>query len=73
MNQQIFNFLKLGLLSGLAAALIEIIISATMTKYLGQNIDPVALVLGGATVGLITLVLTVIISAVIAANKRKTN
>lgn len=71
MNQQIFKFIKSGIIAGLIAAAIEIIIAAVMTKYFGQNIDPLALALGGATIGLITLVLTVIISAVIARSKQR--
>ena len=71
MNQQIGKFLLSGIGAGFLAAVIEIIISAMITNYLGKSIDVVNLIWGGATIGLITLVLTVIISALIARHKQK--
>jgi len=71
MNQQIIKMLKTGIFAGVLAAIIEIIISAAMTKYFGLNIDVVQLVLGGATIGLITLVITLVISIVIAKRKQR--
>lgn len=72
MNQPIGKFILTGVGAGFLAAVIEIIISATITNYLGKPIDTVNLIWGGATIGLITLVLTVIISALIARYKQKT-
>lgn len=63
--------LKAGIFAGALATLIEIIISAVLTKYLGQTIDAVQLVLGGLTIGLITFVLTVIITSIIAKRKQR--
>lgn len=71
MNTQIIKFIKAGFVVGLIAAVIEMIISATMTTYLGKNVEATALVWGGATIGLIAMTLTTIISAVIAGYKQK--
>lgn len=71
MNQQPNKMLKSGIFAGLLAAIIEIAISATMTKFFGQDINLVSLVLGGATIGLITLILTLVITVLIAKHKQK--
>jgi ABC-type multidrug transport system permease subunit len=71
MNQQTIKMLKAGIFAGVLAAIIEIIISAAMTKYFGLNIDVVQLVLGGAAIGLVTLAITLVISVVIAKRKRQ--
>jgi hypothetical protein len=71
MNQQTIKMLKAGIFAGALAAIIEIILSAVLTKQFGMNIDGTQLFLGGLTVGLITLALTLIISTVIARRKQK--
>jgi uncharacterized membrane-anchored protein len=71
MNQQTGKFLVSGIVAGFFAAIIEIAVSATITNYLGKPIDLAGLIWGGATIGLITLVLTVIISIIIARHKQK--
>ena len=71
MNQPTIKMLRAGIFAGSLAAVIEIIILATMTKYLSATVDVVQLVLGGLTIGLITLILTVLISTVIAGCKQK--
>lgn len=71
MNRQTGKFLVSGIGAGILAAVIEIAISATFTNYLGKPVDVVSLIWGGATIGLITLTLTVIISAIIAQHKQK--
>jgi ABC-type multidrug transport system permease subunit len=70
-NQQTGKFLLSGIGAGVLAAVIEIIISAAITSYLGKPIDVVSLIWSGAGVGLITVILTVIISALIARRKQK--
>ncbi len=71
MNQQLIKMLKAGIFAGALAAVIEIVISAVMTKYLSADMDNIQLVLGGLTIGVITFALTLIISTVIARRKQK--
>ena len=72
MNQHTIKIIKAGIFAGSLAAIIEIIISAAMTKYLSAAVDVVQLIPGGLTTGLITLFLTIVISTVIAGYKQKT-
>ena len=71
MNQQTIKMLKTGTFAGVIAAFIEIVIAAAVNKFLGANLDAVQLILGGLIIGVITMVLTVIISTVIVAGKQK--
>lgn len=71
MNQQLIKMLKAGIFAGALSAVIEIVISTVMTKFLGNTVDSVQLVLGGLTIGVIASVLTIIISFVIAKRKQR--
>ena len=71
MNRQLIKSLKAGISAGCFAAVIEIIISAAMGEYTGTNIEVAPLVLGGATIGFITLAMTLIVSTVIAGRRQK--
>ena len=71
MNQQLIKMLKAGIFAGALAAVIEIVISAVMTKYLAADIGNLQLAAGGLTIGLATFALTLIISIAVGRSKQK--
>lgn len=70
MNHDLKKYLINGAMSGVAAAIICIAISAVMTRVLGKELDVPQLLLGGLTVGVITFTLTLVISGIIRYAKR---